>query len=449
MFPHYLAVKWRIGLFCILPCVILTAGCKKKPAPAPPPEVLFITVAPTNVPVIEEWIGTLEGLVNAQIQAQVTGYLWTQDYPDGGRVKKGDLLFQIDPRPFQAVLDQALARLAQDQAVLAKSEIDLKRYTPLVAEQAISQEILDDIVQTNRSTQAAIKADEAAIESARLNLGFTRLISPIDGLAGIAQLQVGNLVGPSGSALTTVSTVDPIRVYFQASEQSYLTFWRYLVDIPVTNQSLILQMILSDGSVYSHKGRFYYADRQVNPTTGTLQIVGLFPNPDYLLRPGQYSLVRAQTQVKTNAIVVPQRAVAEVQGAYQVTVIEASNKAHVQNVQVGVQFGSDWVIEKGLKPGDRVVVEGIQKAKEGTVVNPKPFAPQTNSGPSTNSAQLDTLKFRQVLECGGKRSAPPLWADAKDGRWVRAAKSAVADALCRRTPRCCSDPGSAIRQPES
>ncbi|MDB6019162.1 MAG: Efflux transporter, family, subunit [Pedosphaera sp.] len=373
MICDYLAKKWCAPIFCIFLLVLPGAGCKKKAAPAPPPEVLVLSLTPTNVPVFEEWIGTLDGFVNAQIRAQVTGYLLTQNYADGGRVKKGDLLFEIDPRPFQATLDQALAKLAQDQAQQAKTELDVRRYTPLVRVQALSQETLDNAVQANLAALAQVKADEAAVENARLNLGFTRINSPIDGLAGIAQAQIGDLVGPSGTVLTTVSSLDPIKAFFQASEQSYLTYWRHLVDAADTNQDLSLQLILSDRSVFPNKGRFYSADRQVNPTTGTLQIVGIFPNPDYLLRPGQYGLVRAQTQIKTNAILVPQRAVTELQGAYQVAVVGVSNKVHITNVSVGVQVGPDWLIEKGLKPGDRVVVEGTQKAKEGTVVNPKPF----------------------------------------------------------------------------
>jgi RND family efflux transporter MFP subunit len=368
----------RIRCLIWLGLVLLSFGCHKKTPPASPPEVQFIAVAPTNVPIFEEWIGTLDGFVNAQIRAQVTGYLQTQDYREGSEVKKDDLMFQIDPRPFQAALDQARAKLAMDQAQADRSELDVKRYVPLAKEQAISQQELDDAVQGKLAADAQVQADEANVTNAMLNLGFTRIKSPVDGIAGTALAQIGDLVGQSGSVLTTVSTVDPIKVYFQVSEQSYLTFWRQFVATEDTND-FVLQLILGDNSAYHEKGRFYYADRQVNPNTGTLQIYGLFPNRDFVLRPGQYGRVRAQTQTKTNALVVPQRAVAELQGAYQVLVIGETNQIHVQSVKVGEQVGSGWIIEDGLKAGDRVVVEGTQKAsKEGAVVVPKPFMDTNN-----------------------------------------------------------------------
>ena len=371
-------------------CLFVFSGCKKKPAPPPPPEVQVITVVATNVSIIEEWIGALDGFVNAQIRAQVTGYLLTQNYKEGGEVKKGDLLFQIDPRPFQAALDQTQAKLAQDQAQAQKTELDVKRYTPLAKEQAVSQEQLDNAVQANLSALAQLKADEAAVENAQLNLDFTRIISPIDGLAGIALGQIGDLVSPSSGLLTTVSTINPIKVYFNVSEQSYFVLWRHYANSNENDMALELQLILSDGTVFPEKGKFYMADRQVNPTTGTLQIVGLFANPQLLLRPGQYGRVRAQTQTKTNAVLVPQRAVAELQGAYQVVVVveeNTTNKTHLKPVKVGEQIGSNWIIEDGLHPGDRVVVEGIQQAKEGTIVNSKPFStPPPTINPATNQS---------------------------------------------------------------
>ena len=376
---------------------MFTNGCKKKPAPPPPPEVQVITLAPTNVPIFEEWIGTLDGYVNAQIHAQVTGYLLTQNYAEGRELKKGDLLFQIDPRPLQAELDQANAKLAQDKAQAGKTELDVKRYTPLAQEQAISQEQLDNAVQANLAANAQVKADEAAVENGQLNLGFTKITSPIDGLAGIALAQIGDLVGQSGgSVLTTVSTINPIKVYFQVSEQSYLTFWRRLIGSGNAGETFPLQLIFADGSVYPEPGTFSFADRQVNPTTGTLQIVGLFSNADYMLRPGQYGRVRAQTQTLTNALLLPQRAVAELQGTYQVTVVSETNSVHLQSVTVGEQIGSNWIIDSGLKPGDRVVIEGTQKVKEGAVVNPKPFGTETNQasqiGMQTNSGTASQTK---------------------------------------------------------
>lgn len=364
--------------------ILLAAGCNRKApvAPPAPPEVQIITVAPTNVPIIEEWIGTLDGYVNAQIHAQVTGYLLTQNYAEGRPVKKGDLLFQIDPGPFQATLDQADAKLEQDQAQLGKTELDVKRYTPLAKEQAISQEELDNAVQANLAARAQIKADEAALESARLNLGFTKITSPINGLAGIALAQLGDLVGQSGSVLTTVSTINPIKVYFQISEQSHLNFWRHHVAGSGAETNLELQLVFGDGSVYPQPGKFLFADRQVNPNTGTLQIVGVFPNTNLILRPGQYGRVRAQTHAVTNALLVPQRAVTELQGTYQVAVVGQTNAVRLQFVTVGQQVGANWIIESGLKPGDRVVVEGTQKAKAGTVVNPQPFADKNDNPPT-------------------------------------------------------------------
>jgi membrane fusion protein (multidrug efflux system) len=256
--------------------------------------------------------------------------------------------------------------------------LDVKRYTPLAKEQAISQEELDDAIQANLAAKAQVKADEAAVESAQLNLAFTRITSPIDGLAGIALAQTGDLVGQSGSVLTTVSTINPIKANFQVSEQSYPAFWRRLTGSGNGDESFPLQLIFADGSVYPEKGKFFFADRQVNPNTGTLQIVGLFSNTNFMLRPGQYGRVRAQTQTITNAVLVPQRAVTELQGTYQVSIVDDQNMAHIQPVNVGEQTGSNWIIESGLKPGDRVVVEGTQKVKEGTIVNPQPFTDETN-----------------------------------------------------------------------
>jgi membrane fusion protein (multidrug efflux system) len=378
-----------ITALCLSILILPASGCKKKAAPAAPPEVQVITLAPTNVPIFEEWIGTLDGFVNAQIRAQVSGYLLTQNYAEGSQVKKGDVLFQIDPRPLQAALDQTNAKLAQDQAQAGKAALDVKRYTPLAKEQAISQEELDNAVQAKLAADAQVKADQAAVENAQLNLGFTKIKSPIDGLAGIALAQIGDLLSPSSGLLTTVSTLNPIKVNFQISEQSHLNFWRQNAGA-AAETNLELQLIFSDGSVYPQKGKFLFADRQINPNTGTLQIVGLFSNANYILRPGQYARVRAQTHTLTNALLVPQRAVTELQGTYQVTIVGETNNAHLQPVTVGEQVGSDWVIQSGLKPGDRVVVEGAQKAKEGAVVNPVPFGTETNqtdqAGTQTNSA---------------------------------------------------------------
>ncbi len=356
---------------------LMAAGCKDKATTPQPPEVEVVTAEATDVPIIEEWVGALEGFVNAEIRAQVTGYLMSQAYKEGAQVKKGDLLFQVDPRPFQATLDQAQARLAQDQAQAGKTALDVKRYTPLAREQAISQEELDNAVQADLSAQAQVKADEAAVQSARLNLDFTRITSPVDGLAGRALGQVGNLVSTSGAILTTVSTIDPVKVFFQVPERSYLTFWKDRID--QTKSDLDLQLVLTDGSVYPLPGKLFFADRQVDPTTGTLPLAGLFPNPNYLLRPGQYGRVRARTGTRRGAILLPQRAVAELQGSYQVWVVDEQNKTHPKPVEVAEQIASHWVIRSGVKAGDHVVVEGAQKAKEGLEVSPKPYHPPTRN----------------------------------------------------------------------
>jgi membrane fusion protein, multidrug efflux system len=367
--------------------ILLAASCHRKAPAAPPtpPEVQIITVAPTNVPIFEEWIGTLDGFVNAQIRAQVTGYLQTQNYREGSEVKKDDLMFQIDPRTFEAALDQARGKLAQDKAQAVQTELDVEKYTPLAKEQAISQQELDNAVQAKLAADALVQADEANVTNALLNLEFTKITSPVDGIAGTALAQIGDLLGQSGSILTTVSTVNPIKVYFQVSEPSYLAFWGRFVGEGKTNDCP-LQLILGDGSVYPEKGRFYYVDRQVNPTTGTLQVFGLFSNANFVLRPGQYGRVRAQTQIKTNALVVPQRAVAELQSTYQVWVIGETNQIHAQSVKVGDRVGDGWIIESGLEAGDRVVVEGAQKAKEGAVVTPRLYTGASNSNsPSATS----------------------------------------------------------------
>ncbi len=346
-----------------------------------------MTVAATNVPIYQEWIGTLEGYVNAQIRAQVTGYLLSQEYVEGSQVKKGQLLFRIDPRPFESVVEQARAKLAQDQAQLGKTELDVKRLTPLARSQAVSQEELDNAIQSNLAAQAAVKADQAAIEAAQLNLGFTRITSPIDGLAGLAQAQIGDLVGPSTPLLTTISMINPIKVYFNVSEQTYLAYRRRHSDPAeraAHEQELELALILADGSTYAHPGKFLFAGREVSPTTGTLLLTGEFPNPELTLRPGQFARVRAQTDTRQDVVLVPQRAVTELQSSYQVAVVNAQNKAEIRSVTVGERVGSNWIIEEGLHPGDHLIVEGAQKVHSGLTVNPQPY----RSSPGTNAPAL-------------------------------------------------------------
>jgi RND family efflux transporter MFP subunit len=353
-----------------------SSGKVRAAAPPPPPVVEVAPVLQKDVPVEGEWVGTLEGYVNAQIQPQVSGYLIRQDYHEGGLVRKGQLMFEIDPRPFQAVLDQAKGQLAQAEAQMANAELNVKRDIPEAEAHAIPQSQLDTDTQALRAAKASIEADQAAVEQAAINLGYTKVTSLIDGIAGINTVQVGNLVGPA-AVLTAVSQVSPIKVYFPISEQEYLRMadgggpggvdW-------LTHASRIpLQLALADGSAYPHPGRIIFADRQVNTQTGTIQIVGEFPNSRNLLRPGQYARVQAPTGNIEGALLVPQAAVNQQQGTYQVTVVGADNRAQLRTVEVGPRVGTLWVITAGLKPGERVVAVGADKAKEGAVVNPTPY----------------------------------------------------------------------------
>ena len=357
------------------------------------PDVQIVPVEQKDVQIYVEHIGTLDGFVNADVRAQVTGYLMRQAYQEGAFVRQGQLLFQIDPRPFQAALDQAKGQLAQAKASLANAEavqgrtqLDVNRYGPLAREQAASQQDLDNAVQNNlaakaniETAKAQIETDEAAVETAQINLDFTRLIAPIDGIAGQAQLQVGALVTPASGVVTTVSTVNPIKVFFTVSEGEWLE-WRQRYPSETSTEAaakaLHLQLILADGSTYPREGTFDFADRQVDVGTGAIRIAALFSNPDAILRPGGYARVRAVIRTERDALVVPQRAVSELQGSYQVAVVDQENKVSIRPVKVGDTSGSEWVISEGLKAGERVVAEGVQKVRPGMVVSPKPFVAQ-------------------------------------------------------------------------
>ena len=330
-------------------------------------------VVQRDVPVYHEWVATLDGFINAQIKPQVSGYLIKQMYQEGQLVDKNQVLFKIDPRPFQAVLDQTKAQLAQAKAQLGKTDLDVKRDTPLAREKAIAQSQLDNDIEANQAAEAAVQAAQAAVAQAELNLEFTNVRSLIDGLAGFADGQVGNLVSPQ-TLLTTVSQLDPIKVYFVASEQQYLDFVRRNPTVAAreaTQRHFELELILADGSVYERKGRFYAGDRQVDIQTGAVRLAGLFPNPGGILRPGQYGRVRFVAYVLPNALLVPQKAVTELQGNYQVAVVAKDNKVDVRSVKVGDQTGNMWVIKEGLQPGEQVVVEGLQKVRSGVVVKPE------------------------------------------------------------------------------
>src|SRR5882762_8090322 len=332
--------------FCAL-ALLCFSGCKAKhsAATAGPPTVEVTTVTQADVPIYHDWIGVLDGLVNAHIRAQVAGYLQTQNYKEGDPVKKGDLLFEIDPRPFKAALDQAKGQLAQAEARLGKTELDVKRYGPLVKDKAISQEEYDDAKQANLEAQATVVAAKAQVEQAELNLGFTRIISPIEGVASIASGQIGDLVGPTSGELTTVSTVDPIKVYYNVTEQAYINFTRLFTTESNRYErlrQLEIELVLADGAVYPLKGKIYAADRQISPTTGALRVAALFPNPNFALRPGQFGRIRVKFDLANGALLVPQKAVAELQGSYQVAIVDAENKIHIQPVRVGDRIGTLW-----------------------------------------------------------------------------------------------------------
>ena len=394
---RYLLIGGVLGLIVLALIVGAVRPSKQAMgAPQSTPDVEVAQVQKEDVPIYAEWIGTLDGLVNADVRAQVTGYLLKQGYQEGAFVKQGQLLFQIDPRPFQAALDQAQGLLAQAKAALAnaaavqrRTELDVQRYTPLAKEQAASQQDLDNAVQNNlaakatvATSQAAIKTDEAAVETAKINLDFTRLIAPIDGIAGQAQLQVGALVSPSSGVVTAVSTVDPIKVYFTVSESEYLEWNKRFpteTTLQAANKSLKLQLILADGSTYPRDGTFYFADRQVNIGTGSIRIAGLFPNPGNILRPGGYGRIRTAVRIQKDALLVPQRAVSELQGSYEVAVVDSENKVSIRTVKVGDRVGSFWIIADGLKPGERVVAEGVQKVRPGAQVKPKPYVPDDST----------------------------------------------------------------------
>ncbi len=400
------SVKRWPSLWQVIASMILLSslGCGKSEQPqAPPPQVEVVQVEQRDVPIPNEWIGTLEGLVNAQIRPQVTGYLIRRTYQEGSFVKKGELLFEIDPRTFQAALDltkgqlaNAEQQLAQAEANQVKAQLDVDRYIPLAKEQAVSQQALDNAVQTNLAAQAAVRAAKAQIEAAKaqveaaqLNLGFTKIVSLIDGIAGVAQAQIGDLVSQT-TLLTTVSTLDPIKVYFPVSERGYLNYIRENPDVAkraAQEKKLVLELILADGRLYPNKGSFSFADRQVDVRTGTLRLEGLFPNPGNILRPGQFARVRAITTTKKDALLVPQRAVTELQGSYQVAVVGNDNKVSIRPVKVGERVGTQWIIDEGLKPGENVVAEGIQQVKAGMPVNPKPLKAMTEdkTAPTANS----------------------------------------------------------------
>jgi RND family efflux transporter MFP subunit len=395
-------VAWAsagVVMAVMLLIVVTRLGAKPKAQAPPPPLVEVAQVEQRDVPVYGEWIGTLTGQVNADIRAQVTGYLLARNYKEGSYVTKGQLLYEIDPRPFQAALDQAKGQLAQAQAQLIqdeaqlataeanqlRSQLDVEKYGPLAKADAVSKQDFDNATQTNlankaqvqaanaaiAAAKAQIQADQAAVENATINLNFTRIVSPIDGIAGIAQALVGDLVSTSSGTLTTISELDPIRDYFTVSEQEYLALRKQFSDSSAPRWKL--QLILADGTTYPNEGEFYFADRQVNQNTGAIQLAALFANPGNVLRPGQYGKVRAVLRVQQNALVIPQAALTDEQGSYLVAVVGSDGRVAMRPVQVGERTGTMWVIQNGLKPGERVVVEGQQNLRPSMAVQTKPF----------------------------------------------------------------------------
>ena len=376
-------------------------GCQTGKAATPPAmgpmPVSVVSVTEADVPLAGSWVGTMDGYVNAQIQPQVSGYLVKQDYREGSHVSQGQVLFQIDPRPFQAAADQAQAQveeakgqLAQAHAQLALAQINVKRDTPLAQARAIAQSQLDTETQQEVQAEAAVAAGEAAVsaaqaalETAKINLGFTEVRSLVDGIAGQATTQVGNLVGPQ-SVLTAVSQLDPIKVYFSISDNEYLGLIDRAKqtggDLLQGGANLPLTLTLANGQTYPHKGHIIFVDRQMNQQTGAIRIAAAFPNPGNILRPGQFGRVTGETEIRHGALLVPQIAVQELQGIQQVYTVDATRHVHVVNVTLGPQYGDDWVVERGLAVGNQVITDNLQKLREGA-----PVAPHAAPMPSANN----------------------------------------------------------------
>ncbi len=377
LYGHVLRLRPGAILAAVAALCILVSGCNRSQATIarPVPEVEVATVETRDVPMYSEWVATLDGYVNAEIRPQVSGYIIKQNYKEGSLVHEGQVLFEIDPRPFQATLDRAKGDLAQAQAQLGKATLDVERDTPLAEGRAIAKSQLDNEVQAKLGAQASVESAKAAVEQAQLNLEWTKVTSLVDGIAGIAQVQIGNLVGPT-SMLTSVSQVDPIKVFFPINEHEYLLAQKKNNPIPgkhtINFFGTSVRLILSDGSVYPQTGKILLADRQVDANTGTIRIVAAFPNPGNVLRPGQYGRVRVETELKSNALLLPQSAVAQSQGSYQVAVVGSDHKVSMRSVKPGATVGTMWVIDEGLAPGEQVVVEGLQQLREGTLVAPKP-----------------------------------------------------------------------------
>jgi membrane fusion protein (multidrug efflux system) len=374
----------KSSLMPVLAAMLALAACSKPAPPAPPPpEVQVVAVEQRDEPIYSEWIGTLDGFVNAEIRPKVEGYLLKELYTAGAYVTQGTPLFEIDPRQPQASLDQATGNLARAQAMLEKTQNDVRRYTPLAADKAISQQELDNARSAEQEATANVAATRASLQQARLNLDWTRVTSPISGVVGIAKSQVGDLVN-SQTVMTTVSQVDPIKVNLNISEQEYLRYAKLINQREARQQSTgQLELELDDGSIFPQKGSVISVDRQVDVRTGTIAVRGSFPNPGNILRPGQYARVRMALETKKGALLVPQRAVNELQGSFQVGVVGEDGKADIRVVEPGPRVGSLWIINKGLMPGDKVIVEGLSRVRAGQAVVVKPAASQAAAPAAT------------------------------------------------------------------
>jgi RND family efflux transporter MFP subunit len=381
----------------IVAVVFSLLGCGKKTVQTeapPPPEVLVTQVVKADVPIVSEWVGTLDGSENADIRARVTGYLQKKNYQEGGYVKEGDPLFEIDPRPFEAALAEAKSQLAQAQAVQLATQADFERSQELYDKKVISEQEYENKRQLNQSNVAKVSALEAAVQTAELNLGFTKISAPVDGIAGIAKAQIGDLVGTGGSTttLTTVSKIDPIRLYFPISEKDYKEHAEALktaMQKPESEREEAIEMLFADGTAYSRKGKFSFVDRQVDPTTGTILVAANFPNPDQTLRPGQFAKARAVIDKISGALLVPERALMELQGSYQIGVLGDGNKAEIRPIKIGPRFNRQVVVTEGLKEGEKVIVEGIQKVRPGMILTAKPYQePKADTADSQTAQKL-------------------------------------------------------------
>jgi len=362
----------RLSLF-LLSGLVLTSACsseKAKPTP-PPPGVTTTPVVQKDVPIYQEWVGNMTGNIDADIRPKVEGFLLNRLYTEGSFVKKGEPLFQLDRRQSQASVEQAQGQLDRAQAALAQAQIDVNRYTPLVAQKAVSQAELDKANSMKRASEAEVAGAQAVLDNAKLNQGWTTVASPISGIAGIAKVGIGDLMTPN-TVMATVSDVDPIYIDFSITEQDYLRFVRDKNNAS-RDAGRNLELILSDGTVFPHRGHALLVNRAVDERTGTIQVRAEFPNPGNVLRPGQYGRVRAVTEQRKNALVVPQRAIAELQGIYQVGVVGADNTVTIRVVKLGPQFADMWVVDSGLEPGDKVIVDGLQRLRDGMTVAPTPF----------------------------------------------------------------------------